>query len=75
MRGATTTNLIFSLSRYTIIDIEIKFREREMLCNDKHKYQHFIKDRIFWEGHKNLAHLPLIIWRYKLMSNIKWRMV
>ena len=42
MRGATTTNLIFSLSRYTIIDIEIKFRERGMLCNDKHKNQHFI---------------------------------
>ena len=25
--------------------------------------------RIFLEGHKNLAHLPLIIWRYSHLSN------
>ena len=71
MRGATTTNQIFSLSRYTISDIEIKLRERWMLCNDKHNYQHFIKVRICWEGHKSLAHRSLIIWRYKSISNIK----
>ena len=26
------------------------------------------KVQIFWEGHKNLAHLPLMIWCYKVMS-------
>ena len=28
------------------------------------------KVQIFWEGHKNLAHLPLTIWRYYLTANI-----
>ena len=26
------------------------------------------KVQIFWEVHKNLAHPPLVIWRYKVMS-------
>ena len=71
MRGATTTNLIFSLSRYTIIDIEIKFRERGMLCNDKHIYQHFIKVWIYLEGHKNLA--TSCTYNLTLQINVKYQ--
>ena len=44
MRGATTTNLIFSLSRYTIIDIEIWFREKGIICTHKHNY-HYTEDK------------------------------
>ena len=29
---------------------------------------------IFWEGHKKLPHLLLIIWRYKIMSKEEWKM-
>ena len=32
------------------------------------------KVQIFWEGHKNLAHLPLFIWHYLVASNYKWKM-
>ena len=30
----------------------------------------YLKVHIFWEGHKNLAHLPLIIWDY-ILGNAK----
>ena len=30
--------------------------------------------KIFWEGHKNLSHLPLFIWYYLGVSNCKWKM-
>ena len=33
-----------------------------------------IKVRIFWKGHKNLAHLPLFILHYLIASNYKWKM-
>ena len=32
-----------------------------------------IKVQIFWEGHKNLAHLPLFSWHYLVVSNWKWK--
>ena len=32
------------------------------------------KVQIFWEDHKNLAHLPLFIWQYLAASNYKWKM-
>ena len=32
------------------------------------------KVQIFWEGHKNLAHLPLFIWHYLVASNYNWKM-
>ena len=32
------------------------------------------KVQIFWEGHKNLPHLQLTVWRYKVMWNKKWKM-
>ena len=38
---------------------------------------HNIKVQIFWEGHKNLAHLSLsfdILPKYILASNYKWKM-
>ena len=31
------------------------------------------KVQIFWEGHKFEKNLPLIIWRYSLVSNFKWK--
>ena len=34
-----------------------------------------IKVQIFWEGHKNLAHLPLFIWHYFVASNYKRKKV
>ena len=30
--------------------------------------------QIFWEGHKNLANLPLFFWHYLVASNYKWKM-
>ena len=33
-----------------------------------------IKVQIFWEGHKKLAHLPLLIWHYLIVPNCKWKM-
>ena len=36
-------------------------------------YSIFNKVPIFWEGHKQLPHRPLIIWRYKV-HNVKRRM-
>ena len=33
-----------------------------------------IKVQIFWEGHKNLTHLPLFIWHYLVVSNYEWKM-
>ena len=32
------------------------------------------KVQIFWEGNKNLAHLPLFIWHYLVATNYKWNM-
>ena len=34
-----------------------------------------IKVQIFWEGRKNLVHLPIFIWHYLVASNHKWKMV
>ena len=34
----------------------------------------FDKVQIFWDGHKNLAHLPLFFWHYLVSSNYKWKM-
>ena len=31
------------------------------------------KVQIFWEGHKLEKNLPLIIWRYSVASNVKWK--
>ena len=33
-----------------------------------------VKVQIFWEGHKNLAHLPLMIRRCKGLSKKEWKM-
>ena len=33
-----------------------------------------IKIQIFWEGHNNLVHLPLLFWHYLLASIYKWKM-
>ena len=33
----------------------------------------FHKVQIFWEGHKFENNLPLIIWRYSVASNVKWK--
>ena len=44
------------------------------------KFQRFSSDlfsdkvQIFWEGLKNLAHLPLFCWHYLVVSNYKWKM-
>ena len=35
---------------------------------------YYIKIQIFWEGHKNLAHLPIIIRPYEVMSNKKLKL-
>ena len=32
-----------------------------------------IKVWTFWEGHKNWKNLPLLIWRYSVASNFKWK--
>ena len=37
-------------------------------------YPLVLKVQMFWEGHKNLAHLPLFFWHYIVMSNDKWKM-
>ena len=34
----------------------------------------FDKVQIFWEGHKNLSHLPLSIWHYFVASNYNRKM-
>ena len=37
-------------------------------------FSNFIKVQIFWEGRTNLAHLPLFIGHYLVVSNYKWKM-
>ena len=53
-----------------------------MICDRKYNrnyISHFemwlrlVKVQIFWEGHKLEKNLPLIIWRYSVVSNVKWK--
>ena len=46
-----------------------KLRDSKVQILEKHVHDQLwifklIKVQIFWEAHKNLSHLPLIIWRY-----------
>ena len=40
----------------------------------KYTFLYLIKIQIFWEGHTNLAHLPLFFWHYLVASNYEWKM-
>ena len=37
-------------------------------------FDEHVKVQVFWEGHKNLANLPLFFWQYLVTSNYKWKM-
>ena len=37
-------------------------------------FDEHVKVQVFWEGHKNLANLPLFFWQYLVASNYKWKM-